>query len=348
MITYRQAEYIGEALRSVLAQETDFRFEVVLSDDHSTDGTDEVIRETLRDHPRAGWVRYIRRERTLGMIANGLDNLRRCRGDWIALCEGDDVWTDPAKLSLQLAALGEHPGCDLCFHPASVYFGRQRTPLVYGFQALQTRVFSTREVLRGGCDFCPTASVLFRREVLARLPSFYGEAPVGDYFLKVLASVRGGALYLDRTCSVYRRNLEQSWTSSTQSLERRERFFDEFTRCLLLWDSEWMGRWSRDLAHERQRQYLDIAYNCLLSGDEERYGRVYRKYRAQSGVGLGMAWQHALGAWTGSAVLFQWATRLFFERPGPLRRAWRKVKACWYRSREERRLRGGETGLMGG
>ncbi|MBQ6574862.1 MAG: glycosyltransferase family 2 protein [Lachnospiraceae bacterium] len=117
-ITYNHAPYVEKALRSILAQETDFPFEVVIGDDHSTDGTGEILRTIADEYPpheaKGCGDRQIRlyiREENTGKrpTLNVYETTKRCNGDYLAYLEGDDYWTDPLKLQKQVDILDRHP-----------------------------------------------------------------------------------------------------------------------------------------------------------------------------------------------------------------------------------------------
>ena len=116
MITYGQEKFIEQAINGVLMQECDFEVELILANDCSPDKTDEVIQNILENHPRASWIKYIKHEKNIGMMPNFIDAMQDCKGQYIALCEGDDYWTDPLKLQKQVGFLEENPDYVLCFH----------------------------------------------------------------------------------------------------------------------------------------------------------------------------------------------------------------------------------------
>ena len=101
MITYNHEAFIAEAIESVLMQETDFDIELIIANDASSDKTHEIIESLVQNHPRKPSVQYINRIENIGMIPNFMDVINKASGDFIALCEGDDYWTDPLKLQKQ-------------------------------------------------------------------------------------------------------------------------------------------------------------------------------------------------------------------------------------------------------
>ncbi len=109
MLSYNHEKYIREAMQSVLMQQADFPFEVVICDDSSTDRTDEIISEIRDQHPGNSVIKYFRHVKNIGMMQNLVFTLRQCTGKYIAVCEGDDYWTDPLKLQKQVDILEESP-----------------------------------------------------------------------------------------------------------------------------------------------------------------------------------------------------------------------------------------------
>jgi glycosyltransferase involved in cell wall biosynthesis len=108
MITYNHEKYIEEAINGVLMQVTDFEVELIISNDNSPDQTDTIIQRIIKEHPKGYWIKYIKHEKNLGAIPNSMDNFKQCSGEYIAICEGDDYWTDPSKLQKQVCFLQEN------------------------------------------------------------------------------------------------------------------------------------------------------------------------------------------------------------------------------------------------
>lgn len=108
MITYGHEMFVRQAIEGVLMQQCAFEVEFIISNDCSPDGTDAVIRKTINRHPNGNWVNYIKHDKNLGMMPNFLYTLQKAQGKYIALCEGDDYWTDPLKLQKQVDFLEEN------------------------------------------------------------------------------------------------------------------------------------------------------------------------------------------------------------------------------------------------
>ncbi len=95
VLTYNHVAWIAQALESALAQEAPFAYEIVVADDCSSDGTREIVREYERRHPEL--MRTFLPERNLGVAGIWLAAARQCRGEYVAVLEGDDYWTSPQQ-----------------------------------------------------------------------------------------------------------------------------------------------------------------------------------------------------------------------------------------------------------
>ena len=113
MITYGHEKYIEEAIQGVLMQECDFEIELIVANDLSPDYTDRVVKRIIAEHPKGSCIKYTCHEHNLGMISNFNWSLNQTTGTYIAICEGDDYWTDPLKLQKQVDFLEKNPDFDL-------------------------------------------------------------------------------------------------------------------------------------------------------------------------------------------------------------------------------------------
>lgn len=115
VLTYNHSAYIRQALDSILEQETTFDYEILVGDDASTDGTQEILIKYAERYP--GRFRLFLREKNLGASRNAYELLTAARGKYLATCEGDDYWTDREKLEIQVKFLESHSQFIGCTHP---------------------------------------------------------------------------------------------------------------------------------------------------------------------------------------------------------------------------------------
>lgn len=215
MITYRHEAFIGQAIESVLMQQTDFPVELIIGDDASPDNTRAVAEEYARRYP--GRVRVLPAQPNLGMQPNFMRVFAACESEFIAMLEGDDYWTDPTKLQRQVDALRANPECAMCFHDAEIFYdATPAQPIAVFSQHRAAHAlpapsetgawlrFTQLDLARTGW-IMPTASMLFRASSLPiRLPVWFAGVYGGDLTLQMLSTRHGAALYLPRIMACYR------------------------------------------------------------------------------------------------------------------------------------------------
>jgi glycosyltransferase involved in cell wall biosynthesis len=232
-ITYNHEKYIKDAIESFLMQRTDFSFEIIIHDDASTDMTADIIREYERKYP--GVIKPI--YQTENQYSKGVNVLlltfKKSKGRYIALCEGDDYWTDPLKLQKQIAEMEKHSECHISFHPAVIKWDDgSRANQKLGSHSQKNKIFTIEKVILGGGEFMPTNSIIVNKLSIPRITSFFEiakDAPVGDYYIQILGAENGGALYISDVMSVYRAGVSGSWSKRIKkSPEYYYSFIDSF------------------------------------------------------------------------------------------------------------------------
>ena len=119
-ITYNQEKYIKDAIESFLQQKTSFPFEVIISDDCSTDNTAGIIKEYAQKYPNL--IKPIFREENLGVMKNFIDTLSQVKTKYAIVNEGDDYFSDENKLQIQYDFLEKNPQYSACFHPVKIIY----------------------------------------------------------------------------------------------------------------------------------------------------------------------------------------------------------------------------------
>jgi glycosyltransferase involved in cell wall biosynthesis len=227
-ITYNHSTYITDCIEGFLMQKTTFPFEIIIHDDASTDGTTEIIRSYAINYPNLIFPIY-QNENQYSKKSGSIEArfvYPKAHGKYIALCEGDDFWTDPYKLQKQIDELQKHPNCNICFHPVlKVNEATSKKDEIIANYGDLVKIFSAAEVIVGGGSFMPTVSIVLNRYVIENLPEWFMQASVEDYFLQILGSLNGGALYFNETMAVYRANLKGSWTNKMNNKDFQLNFY---------------------------------------------------------------------------------------------------------------------------
>ena len=207
--TYQHKKYIRDCLDGVLMQQTDFPFDVIIGEDESTDGTREICMEYANKYPDK--IRLFLRSRKDVIYINGqptgrfnyYENLKAARGKYIAVCEGDDYWTDPFKLQKQVDYLEANEECSACFHETQELFEKDKSlGKIYGASA-PDRLFAVETI----ATLSPfhTSSFLFRRTAL-RIPDFFFQVVSADMALFSIISEKGYIKKIPGIMSVYRKH----------------------------------------------------------------------------------------------------------------------------------------------
>lgn len=122
-VTYNHAPYIRQCLDGFIMQKTTFNIEILIHDDASTDETADIIREYEFKYPDIIKPIYQKENQySKGIKVSFTYNFPRAKGKYIAMCEGDDYWTDPYKLQKQVDFLESHPDYSICSHRYRVFY----------------------------------------------------------------------------------------------------------------------------------------------------------------------------------------------------------------------------------
>lgn len=280
-ITYNHEEFISKTLDSFLMQEVDFNYEILINDDCSTDSTAKIIQEYQKKYPEVIQPLFQETNQySKGKKPNPTFNFPRAQGEFVALCEGDDYWTDSKKLQKQVDMMRRYPEVNISFHSVMELMNDKLTREL-AKHADKSKVFSTNEVILGNGDFCPTASLLIRTSALKNLPQWFSTiAPVGDYYLQILTSLEGGALYIDECMGVYRRGHDGNWTSTQREEKKRLLWLEKTLNALehlnedtksvyeleiqtIKCQSRWTFIRNKNFSfNAREKQYIE-AFRCL-------------------------------------------------------------------------------------
>jgi glycosyltransferase involved in cell wall biosynthesis len=210
LIAYNHEQYIRQALNSVMIQEDVPAFEIVVGEDRSTDDTRTVITEMVRAHPSKIRVQF--GETNIGSTRNYIRTLRECRGNYVALLDGDDFWTDPGKLRKQADFLDKNPECAICFHDALVFYQDGDSEPRRYVPENQRSITSLADLLQS--NFIPTCSVMFRNQLFSEVPDWYFQMKMADYPLHIFNAQYGMIGYLEEVMAVYRVHSGGVWGMS--------------------------------------------------------------------------------------------------------------------------------------
>lgn len=212
MISYNHGKFIAQAIESILSQNVNFSIELVIGDDCSTDDTFDICEAYSRKDPR---VKLLSCEKNLGVMPNFSRTLQACTGKYVAVCEGDDYWTDPHKLDIQVSFLDANPNYAGAAHQSDVLMDER---FVRKFKLDVPENITTNDLTAG--RLFHTASVIFRREAV----DIFCRAPLVlscDRLLNFCITFIGKIHYSDETMCTYR--LHDGGMSTNVTVEQLKR-----------------------------------------------------------------------------------------------------------------------------
>lgn len=221
-LTYNHILYIRQCLDGFMMQKINFPIEILIYDDASTDGTQGIIREYEKKYPDIIKPIYQKENQySKGIKVSLVYNYSRAKGKYIALCEGDDYWTDPYKLQKQVDFLESHPDYVMCSHRHNDYI--QETGEMLYDRSMNETDYDLKSLIRGEWHFHPL-TVMYRREALDL--SHYNKYPVSMdavLFFELLRKGGKGHCFPD-ALAVYRHHSDGIWSEVTLDNKRKMEF----------------------------------------------------------------------------------------------------------------------------
>lgn len=178
IICYNQEAFIKQTIESILMQKTSFDIQLIISNDCSTDATSEIIQSVIKSHAKGHVITYYNHKSNLGMMPNFIFALKKCQGKYIAICEGDDYWTDPLKLEKQVAFLENNPDYGICFHNVEQLNSLHKESRTIIPGVLTDTDFSLYDYIQA--NRTATCSIVYRRELFETIPDWFTTVPFGD------------------------------------------------------------------------------------------------------------------------------------------------------------------------
>ncbi|MDR1241382.1 MAG: glycosyltransferase [Deltaproteobacteria bacterium] len=279
-LCYNHEKYILDCMRGVTGQQADFPVEHVIVDDCSSDNSAAIIDGYASSHPH---VRPVFRPFRAPHGENIRDLFGLARSEYVALCDGDDYFTDPAKLQIQADYLDEHQDCALCFHPVRI---------VYEGEPDKERVYPPADELPRGvrpyyhisdlvkANFIQTNSVMYRWRFQGGLPDwFHPELVQGDWYWHMLHAEKGNIGFINAVMSAYRRHDGALWRLS--EIDRRKHRYkvglDEL-HCYHTMNEHGNGKYREHFLRLGDGVIADILSQARIAGNSGIIDEINEKY----------------------------------------------------------------------
>lgn len=220
-LVYNHEKYLRQCLDGFVMQKTDFRFEVLIHDDASTDQSADIIKEYEERYPNIIKPIYQKENKySKGEKVNLKYNVLRARGKYVALCEGDDYWIDEFKLQKQYDAMENNPSAVMCVHTVrEVYTNGEPTGREYPSQSIDQTLVHSETMMDFMVRFnqypFQTSSYFYKTELgkqyAENLPMFAQVSKVGDVPLLLYMISCGDYVVIRDVMSCYRLGVKGSW-----------------------------------------------------------------------------------------------------------------------------------------
>lgn len=209
VFTYNHVEFIASTIESALMQLTNFDFEIVIGEDCSVDGTREIVYRYQQKYPDK--IRAIFNAENKGMMENNIQTILNCKGDYLALLDGDDYWISPHKLQLQVDFLDSNPNYTICFHDEQILNLNGHIDKSTCCGKLKNDSYTFTDIISDVS--IPTSSIMFRKSALSGYPpNWFSKLNAPDRPLYLLLSYIGPAFFIKKCWGVYRKHLNGTWT----------------------------------------------------------------------------------------------------------------------------------------
>ena len=277
-ITYNQENYIEDTIKGFLMQKTNFKYEIIIHDDASTDNTAKIIKKYEKKYKDIIKPIYQKENQQSKGKRPTFITYQKATGKYIALCEGDDYWTDENKLQRQFNYIEDNPNCSACIHSAmKVNYDKTEIKPVEPYK--QNTVINMKEYCHK-VDSIPTASLFFKKEIVEEeMPDFLKQAPVGDIPLALWFLDKGYIYYENKIMSCYRVNVPNSW--STTAFKDPKKVKEHDTKMELMYDlyNKYTDYKHNDLIEmEKAKRVLNLCKNKKdIKKVKENYSLGYKK-----------------------------------------------------------------------
>lgn len=271
-LTYNQKDYIGDCLRGFISQNTDFDFEILVHDDASTDGTTEIVMEYVEKYPNIV-IPFFEEENqySKGIQISQEILAHHVRGEYVAICEGDDYWCDNLKLQNQVDFLEMNPDYSACTHDSFILNCRNNEMRVYREEKADLDV-DIADIISWRNRVFLTSSVMIRSNLLKRDSTFWAKG-FGDYPAALWYAINGKIRFLAKPMSVYREYANGSWTNSQEKSKRKQiETFEEINELLDRFNEYTNGQYFESVFSTKRENTISI-----LSIKEE-YKRIIKEY----------------------------------------------------------------------
>lgn len=225
-ITYNHEKFISKAVESFLMQRSDFRYEILIGEDCSTDGTRAILEGYALKYPNK--IKLVTSENNVGANNNAIRTIKAAKGKYLAFCDGDDYWIDPDKLQKQVDFLENNPDYVICCH----YYKEIDSPgnILYVNPNPVILEYDYNDLIVNRQAETATSSLVVRKDSIADLldQEWYPNCNAVDKFLKLFATFysRKKIYVIPEVMSCYRKHKGGVWSMKSAEFLKKKQLSD--------------------------------------------------------------------------------------------------------------------------
>lgn len=245
LVTYNQEKYIRQAIESILMQETDFRYRIVLCDDASKDETRQIVEEYSKEYPDIFCI--MDNEENLGITKNYQRGFQFCEGKYVAVIEGDDFWNDSDKLQKQVDFLEENLNCSMCFCKLNLYLEDEKQYCDHNIRNLDQLTYLSASDLALNNFIGNFSCCMYRTKALKEIDVRIYDLKAYDWITNLAVALSGKIGIINKRMSTYRIHSKGTWSNS--AIEEKE---NEILSVLDAYDNFFKGKFYQEFATVRK------------------------------------------------------------------------------------------------
>ncbi len=267
MLTYNQEQFIAQAIEGVLMQQTNFKYQLVIGEDGSTDNTLEICKAYQEKHPDK--IKIISQPQNIGLMNNFVNTYAYLKGKYITICDGDDYWIDPLKLQKQVDVLEANTNVSVVYSRTKKEYPNGRVESNTSKEEGKKEHKNIVDLLQG--NFIPSVTVLFKTENLPEtLPDWFRSLPYGDWPLYLYALSNGTEIhFINEDLTVYRTGIGESHKLN-KNLEKT--FLVEMQILNYIYEIPVFNKWKPDIRIAQNQINLKL---MLTYNRENRYAKGF-------------------------------------------------------------------------
>lgn len=272
---YNDEKFIARTLESIVMQETNFEYEILIHDDASTDQTVDIIKDYKKNYPEI--INLTRQNKNKGVEQVPVKEkylFPKAKGEYIAICMGNDFWTDSFKLQKQVDFMRTHSNCSLHIHGASKVTEDEKDKSEAIIAAQKSQYLDTEHLIEDEYSFS-SSSMLFKAEHIRNIPPFVYTSSDNDYPLRIWLSLKGDVYYSSEIMSAER--VEENNQLLISNQEKLKEYFQKNLNWLWELNEYTDYNYNRIIRrHMLKKEFLMyMALNDLEAVKEDKYEYLY-------------------------------------------------------------------------